>query len=249
MKVLILAAGYAVRLKEIAQDTPKPLLEVARRRIINRILDKVARLDGVEKIYIITNDRFFGKFASWLEGSEYRGLISLINDGSTSNETRCGAIKDMEMAIAEGAIDDDLLVVAGDNLFELDLAGFVGFAVKRGGMAVALHDIKDYEAARRFGVVKVDGTGRVTDFEEKPQQPKTTLISTGIYYFPREKLHLIDKYMKTAGLLDAPGYYISWLSRNDKVYGYTFKEKWYDIGDKESLQRADMDYRKKEKGR
>ena len=246
MKVLILAAGYAVRLKELTQDNPKPLLEVAGQRIIDRIIDKVAALKAAGHIYIITNGRFFEKFRGWLKGSSCRDRISIINDLTASNETRLGAIRDMEYAVRQKSIDDDLLVIAGDNLFDFDLAGFLAFAQSRpDGISVALYDIKDLNAAKRFGVVKVDGDSRITNFEEKPAVPKSTLISTGVYYFPKEKLSLIGEYLKVSDKIDAPGYYIGWLSETGRVYGYTFSEDWYDIGDIESYQRADRNYLKK----
>lgn len=246
MKTLILAAGYAVRLKDLTRDNPKPLLEVGGRKIIDRILDKVAPLEGAHSIYIVTNAKFFEKFREWLETSNHRAKISLINDGTASNETRLGAIRDMEVAIREKAINDDLLVIAGDNLFDFDLKEFVRFASARhDGISIAAHDIKDLDSARRFGVVKVDKHQKIVDFEEKPQKPKSALISTGVYYFPRDKLSYISEYTKSSDSLDAPGYYIRWLTEKGLVYGFTFSEGWYDIGDAESYKKADREYSKK----
>ena len=243
LKTLILAAGYAIRLYPLTKDTPKPLLEVAGRKIIERILDKVLRVEGIRSIYIISNDKFFEKFNLWLESSKYRGKASLINDGSVSNETRLGAIKDLDIALKVKSKDDDLLVIAGDNLFEFDLDEFLGFSrSRRDGVSIALHDIGDPSAARRFGVVSIDSQNRIVDFEEKPRMPKSTLVSTAIYYFPKEKLPSITAYLEASDKVDAPGYYISWLSRTDKVYGFIFSEDWYDIGDIESLKKADSRY-------
>lgn len=250
MKALILAAGYAVRLKELTSDMPKPLLEIGRRRIIDRLLDKIVNIKEASALYIITNDKFFEKFSDWLKNSKYHDKITLLNDGSVSNETRLGAIKDLEIAIREGGIDDDLLVVAGDNLFEFDLNEFLKFSqARRDGTSVALYDIRDYKLAKRFGVVKADEDGRVVDFEEKPEDPKSTLISTGIYYFPKEKLSFIKEYLKISERSDAPGYYISWLVKKDRVYGFAFSEDWYDIGDIESYKKANSEYLEKENRR
>lgn len=247
MKILILAAGYAVRLYPLTLDNPKPLIEIGGRKIIDRILEKIADIKGAYSIHIITNEKFFEKFRKYLEICKYRDRISLINDGSTSNETRCGAIKDMEIAIREKSIEDDLLVVAGDNLFDLDLNTFLKFAASHpDGVSIALYDVKEISAAKRFGVVKIDRTKRIIDFEEKPQAPKSTLISTGIYYFPKKKISFIKEYVKGANKLDAPGYYISWLSKTDKVFGFAFSETWYDIGDMESYKKADQAYLEKE---
>jgi len=248
LTVLILAAGYAVRLKELTQDNPKPLLVVAGKTIIDRILEKVKGAGPAGKVYLITNAKFFGKFRDWHKASRYGAKVELIDDGSVSNETRLGAIRDIYLAIEKKAIDDDLLVIAGDNLFDFDLAKFRIFASSKvDGVSVAVHDIKDRDAAaRKFGVVMLDDDGVVADFEEKPEDPKSALISTGIYYFPRAKLSLIRDYVRTSDRLDAPGYYISWMVKNDKVYGFTFSEDWYDIGDIESYRKADSTYSKKE---
>jgi len=251
MKIIILAAGYATRLEPLTLTIPKSLLEVGKKKIIDRIMEKIASLKGgASSICIVTNAKFFNVFNEWLKSSKYFKNTSLLNDGSISNETRLGAIRDLELVMAEKAIDDDLLVVAGDNLFDMDLNKFIEFARSRpDGVSVALYDIKSIELARSFGVLKVDPAGRVVDFEEKPPEPKSTLISTGIYYFPKNKLAFIKEYVKMQNKLDAPGYYISWLVKRDKVFGYSFSEDWYDIGNLESLKKADADYLRKERGK
>jgi len=248
MKALILAAGYAVRLQPLTLHTSKSLLVVGGRKIIDRIIDKITALPEISQIHIITNARFFSAFREWLGQSPHKDMISVINDGTLNNDTRLGAIKDMELAIKKKAIADDLLVVAGDNLFDFELAKFLDFAVaKPDGVSVALYDIEDLENAKNFGVVKADNNNIVVDFEEKPQDPKSTLISTGIYYFPKEKLPFIKEYVKMQNKLDAPGNCISWLSKAGRVYGFVFTEDWYDIGSTESYKRADREYLKKER--
>ena len=248
MIVIILAAGYATRLEPLTLKTPKSLLPVANKLIVDRILDKVAEIEGVTSIYIITNAKFFDNFKSWLKSSKRRNKITLINDGTTSNETRLGAIRDLEIVIKDKAIDDDVFVVAGDNLFDFSLKEFLKFAkAKSDGVSIALHDIRSLEAARSFGVVSIDGNNRVTDFSEKPAEPKSTLISTGIYYLPKGKLSFIEKYVGGQNKLDAPGYYIGWLAKTDKVYGFAFSEDWYDIGTLESYKKAEKEYLEKER--
>ncbi len=249
MIVIVLAAGYATRLEPLTLKTPKSLLPVAGSLIIDRILDKVGAVkDKVHSIYIITNAKFFENFRSWLVISEYRRKIFLINDGSTSNDTRLGAIKDISIVIKDKAVDDDVLVIAGDNLFDFNLNEFLEFAKTRpDGVSIALHDIKSLDEAKSFGVVKIDGNNKVVDFAEKPKTPASTLISTGIYYFPRGKLSFIDRYVGMQDKVDAPGYYIGWLSKADNVYGFAFSEDWYDIGTIESYKRADTEYLNKER--
>ena len=249
MRALILAAGYAIRLQPLTLNTPKPLLEVGGKKILDRIIGKILDLDSLDEIYVITNHKFYQNFAGWLKSSGYKKKISLVDDGTLTNDTRLGAIRDMALAINEKSINDDLLVIAGDNLFEVDMRLFMNFAVsKKDGASVALHDVGSLEAAKRYGVVSIDKTGKVVEFEEKPANPKSTLISTGIYYFPKTHVPGINNYLKAEGTKnDAPGYYIKWLSVNGRVYGFSFSQKWYDIGDIESYKKADEEYTKKEK--
>ncbi len=246
MTVIILAAGYAVRLQPLTLNTSKSLLPIGNKKIIDRILEKVLKIGAVSSIYIITNSKFFKNFGDWLKSAGYKKKILLICDGTTTNENRLGAIRDLEFVIKEEAISDDILVMAGDNLFEFDLADFLNFAKQRDGAAIALYDIGSIELARNFGVVEIDANKKVVDFEEKPGNPKSTLVSTGIYYFPKDKVAFINEYVKMQTKLDAPGHYIGWLSRRDEVYGFTFTEDWYDIGTLESYRKADQDYLKKE---
>lgn len=247
MKVLVLTAGYATRLYPLTLNTPKPLLEVGGKKMIDRILERAASYEGVDGVFVVTNGKFFDNFKAWSGTSPYKDKISVINDNTFTNETRLGAIRDIELAIDQGKIADDLLIVAGDNLFEFDLKGFIGFGKKNtDGILVALYDIKSIESAKRYGVVSIDKDNRVTDFEEKPPQPRSTLVSTGVYFIPKAKVGSIKKYIQAPGTKpDQPGYYIKWMCQNDKVYGLAFREDWYDIGDIESYRKADEEYKKK----
>lgn len=249
MKALILAAGYAIRLYPITINTPKPLLEVGGKKIADRIVEKIAGLEKLDEIYVVTNGKFSRNFKEWAAISSFEKKVSVIDDGTMTNETRLGAIRDIDLAVREKSINDDLLVIAGDNLFEMDINKFIDFAlIKKDGVSVALHDVGSLKAAKRYGVVSIDKSGRVMEFEEKPSSPKSTLISTGIYYFPKEHVKDIERYIKAEGSKnDAPGYYIKWLSAKGNVYGFGFSEKWYDIGDIESYKRADEEYKNRER--
>ncbi len=251
MTLIILAAGYAVRLQPLTIVTSKSLLTIGKKKILDRILEKTLAVKDISSVYIITNAKFFEVFLEWLKASEIKGAkISILNDGTLTNETRLGAIRDIAFAIKAGSIDDDIMIVAGDNLFDFDLNRFVKFA--RGhsdGVSVALYDIADLESAKNFGVVGIDKFNKVIDFEEKPKAPKSTLVSTGIYYFPKNKLSYIQEYVKMRNKLDAPGYCIGWLAGRGKVYGFKFTEDWYDIGNIESYKKADAEYLKKERNR
>jgi glucose-1-phosphate thymidylyltransferase len=248
MKIIILAAGYAVRLQPLTLNTPKPLLDIGGKKMLDRIFDKIGVIKGWDAAYIVTNARFFGNFDTWRVASKYKDRVTVINDGTMTNENRLGAIKDLEIVINGRAISDDVLVVAGDNLFDFDLGTFIDFAkARQDGVSVALYDVGSEELAMNYGIVKLDNDQRVVDFEEKPKEPKSTLASTGLYYFPKNKLSFIEKYVKMQNKLDAPGYFIGWLSKVDKVYGLRFLEDWYDIGSIESYKEADRKYTEKER--
>jgi glucose-1-phosphate thymidylyltransferase len=248
MKLIILAAGYATRLESLTRNRSKSLLEIGGKKILDRILEKTSSVNQISHIYVVTNAKFFKDFNEWLKSSKFKNKITILNDGTVSNETRLGAIRDIEFAVTKGAIDDDVMVVAGDNLFDFELTRFVEFAKAHPScLSVALHDIGDINAAKKFGVVAIDKDNKVIDFEEKPPKPKSTLISTGIYYFPKNKLPLIEEYVKMRDKLDAPGYYVRWMASNDKVYGFTFQDDWYDIGNIDSYKKADGEYFKKER--
>ena len=250
MIVIILAAGYAVRLQPLTLNTSKSLLEINKKKILDRIVEKVSTVKDISKIFVVSNARFFEKFSQWLKGSKHKNIISLVNDGTLTNETRLGAIKDMELVIRQKTIDDDLMVIAGDNLFDFDLNEFLKFAKDRtDGISVALFDIANKDLAKNFGVVKIDDSGKIVSFEEKPPSPQSTLVSTGVYYFPKDMVSYITEYVKMENKLDAPGYYVSWLVSRGMAHGFKFKEDWYDIGNIESYKKANEEYEKKERGR
>lgn len=237
MKALILAAGYATRLYPLTLNKAKPLLPVGKKTMIDRVVDNILAVKEVDAIYVVTNQKFSKQFGDWAKKKKGTVPINVINDRTLSNDDRLGAIGDIGLSINEAKIKDDLLVVAGDNLFEFDLEGFVDFAKKKGELpSIAVYDIKKREMASLYGVLEIDGDAKVISFEEKPKEPKSTLVSTCIYYFPKPKLHLVDKYLNTSAKKDAPGNYIRWLAENEGVYAFAFEEAWYDIGSKESYE-------------
>ncbi|NQT22888.1 MAG: nucleotidyltransferase family protein [Candidatus Omnitrophica bacterium] len=250
MKALILGAGYGTRLYPLTLNKPKALLEVGGKAILERVLESVFSIKECDGVYIVTNAKFFGAFQDWVKVKNLEKKIQVLNDGTVSNEDRLGAIGDINFALKKASVDEDLLVLGSDNLFEFRLRDFVDFAKsKEPSATLALYDVKSIEKARLYGiaVVKKDGA-EIVDFEEKPKDPKSTLAATAVYFYPKEKLKLIDLYMKSDLTKDAPGNFIKWLKTKEPVYGFVFKEKWYDIGDRGSLKKADDEYRMKEKG-
>ena len=246
MKTLILAAGYGTRLYPLTLNKPKPLLMVGSKTITDRLVEKIEKIDEIKEIYIVTNQKFAVNFEDWAKKSLYKKPIKVVNDHTLTNETRLGAIGDMELVVREEGVKDDLLVLGGDNLFEFNLNDFIKFAQSKDGSAVALRDIKDLKEARKYGIVSIDENGRIIEFKEKPRAPKSTLAAMCVYYFPKDRLNLLKVYLKTGKNKDAPGHYIAWLAENDAVFGYRFKGEWFDIGDKKKLKLADEVYTKKE---
>ncbi|MFH1798634.1 MAG: nucleotidyltransferase family protein [Candidatus Omnitrophota bacterium] len=246
MKGLILAAGYGTRLYPLTLDRPKPLVKVGGQAILGRLLKKFEEVASCDEVYVVTNDKFYEMVSKWLRGRNFSVKINVINDLTTSNENRLGAIGDINLVLENEKPKEDVLIVAGDNLFEFSIKDFISFAKKKGKFSVALFDVKDRKLARRYGVVQIGADQKLSNFQEKPQAPKSTLASTGIYYVPKDKLGLMKEYMRIGKIKDAPGNFVKWISENDGVFGYVFTEGWYDIGDKNSLEKADVEYREKE---
>lgn len=242
MKCLLLGAGYATRLYPLTKDRPKPLLPVAGVPILQRICEKVLRVKGLETIYVVTNHRFAGHYYNWLRDYQaQRALpvpVEIYDDLTTSPDDRLGAIGDIQFVIRNAKIDDDLLVVAGDNLIEFDVQELAAFAASRKTSCVALKDLKERKLVSLYGAVEVDKQGRVIDFEEKPPKPRTTLISIGMYLFARPHLPLFQRYLDEGHSKDAPGYYLQWLHQQVEVQGFVTDGEWFDIGDIDSYNRA-----------
>jgi glucose-1-phosphate thymidylyltransferase len=246
MKGLILAAGYGTRLYPLTLDRPKPLVKIGGKTILERLLRKFEQIKSCDEVYIVTNDKFHEMIVKWVRDRSFSVKLKVINDLTRSNEDRLGAIGDINLVLSKEQPKDDVLIVAGDNLFEFDISDFITFSKEKNKFSVALFDVKDRKLAQRYGIVSLAADQKLDEFQEKPEKPKSTLASTGIYFMPEETLPLMREYMKTDLVKDAPGNFVKWISENDDVYGYVFTEGWYDIGDKVSLEKADIEYRKKE---
>jgi len=246
MKGLILAAGYGTRLYPLTLDRPKPLIKVGGKTILERLLKKFEALDGCDTVYVVTNDKFSDMVVKWASGRTFSVELKVINDSTHTNDDRLGAIGDINLVLEKEKPCDDILIVAGDNLFEFDISDFVRFGRDKNKLSVALFDVKDLKLAKKYGVVALKKDSSISDFQEKSPDPKSTLASTGIYYLPKGKLGAVGDYMKTSLTKDAPGNFVKWVSETDEVFGYVFTEGWYDIGDKVSLEKADIEYRERE---
>lgn len=244
MKVLLLAAGYATRLYPLTLNTPKPLLEVAGKTVMGYIFDLIEPLKEVDEVFIVTNKKFYQNFEDWKQNFQSSKKITVIDDGTTSNEARLGATGDIEFVIEKRNVKDDLLVLAGDNLFKADLSMFTNFCIsKKPSIAIGLYDIKDLMLAKNYGIVSIDKNNKIIDFKEKPANPASTLAAMCLYFFPKERLGIMKRYLGMDTAKDAPGYFLEWLYKRESVFGYVFKDKkWFDIGDKKSLDEAEKEF-------
>jgi glucose-1-phosphate thymidylyltransferase len=241
MKAIVLAAGYGTRLRPLTDRVPKELLDVGGRPIIDWILDSVAALADVDEVHVVTNASKIAAFKTWAAGRD----VTLHDDLTTSNEDRLGATGDIRFVVDRaGLASDDLLVVAGDNLFGFSLEEYVAFWREKGeGSAIAVHQLADPSLARLYGVVELADDDRIVRLVEKPEHPRSDLVSTATYLFAPEHLLLLERYLDDGNPPDPPGRFIAWLYEREPVYGFRFSEEWLDIGDYGQLLEADNRYR------
>jgi glucose-1-phosphate thymidylyltransferase len=236
VKAIILAGGYATRLRPLTDDLSKCLLPVGGRPMVDWILDRVDGVEEIDEVHVVTNSRFARDFEQWAMVKEG---VTVHDDGTSSNEDRLGAVGDIAFTIDRAEIDDDVIVIAGDNLFDYDLQDYVDFWRGKGiASAVAVRDVGDLRLASQYGVVELDGD-RVIAFEEKPADPTTTLCATATYIYHREHVPLVERFIAEGNAPDQSGSLIEWLRAREPVYGYRFTGAWLDIGDKEQLLAAD----------
>lgn len=242
VKALILAAGYATRLRPLTDDLPKQLLPVGGRPMVDWILDKLDETDA-DEVHLVTNGRFAADFETWASDRD----VLVHDDGTLTNETRLGAIGNIAFVLERARLDDDLLVIAGDNLFDFSLVDYVAWwRDKDRASAVAVYDVRDRELARKYGIVDVDADDRIVGFVEKPEDPPSTLAATATYLYAREHVRLVPEYLSGGGSPDQPGNFVAWLHPRAPVYAYRFAGGWYDIGDPVQLLEADNRLRERE---
>lgn len=219
-------------------DKAKPLLPVAGKPIIEHILKKIEVLDEIDEIFIVTNNKFYFQFLEWADKFDCLKKIKIVNDGSNSNEERLGAIGDINLVINKNNINDDVLIIAGDNLFESRLINFVNFFRQKNSDIIAVRRVDRSLAAGRYGIIEIDENNRIVGFEEKPQKPKSDLAATCIYLFKKDSISLIKDYLNEGNSKDAPGNFVRWLSIKQPVYCYLLSDKWFDIGNLEQYRIA-----------
>jgi glucose-1-phosphate thymidylyltransferase len=236
MKALILGAGYATRLYPLTQTIAKPLLPLAGRPMLDYLLDRIRDADEIDEIHLVTNHKFADSFGEWAETRD----VIVHDDGTTSEDDRLGAIGDIQFVVDAAGIDDDLLVVAGDNLFDYSVDAYVRWWRDKGeASAVVLYDVGDLELVKKYSNVEVDAEERLTAFLEKPENPISTLVATAAYLYHRNHVPLVAEYLAEDNPPDQPGRLVAWLVPRAPVFGYTADGDWRDIGDAAQLLEAD----------
>ncbi len=230
MKAIILAAGYATRLYPLTLDKPKALLPIHGKPIIDYLIDELNTIGEVNEIVVVSNHRFIEHFKEWEKVLQNPIPITILDDGSTTQDNRLGAIGDIDFTIKQSGIDEDTLIICGDNYFTFRLKDFVDYFHQKDGSCVIAKTIDDIELLKRIAVISIDEKDKIVEFEEKPQVPKSNLGALGAYLYTKETLPLFETYLQEGNLPDAPGYFVQWLHKREKVYAYRISGDCIDVG-------------------
>ena len=236
MKAVVLAGGYATRLWPITKDRPKMFLPVGDRTVIDGIFEDLEADDRVDEVFVSTNERFAGEFGSYIADSDF-SKPTLSVEETVDEDEKFGVVGALAQLVDREDVEDDLFVVAGDNLIGFDIAEFLDFFKSKGNTALAAYDVGSKERAKSYGLVTLEGD-QVVGFQEKPADPKSTLVSIACYAFPADTLDLLETYLSDGENPDEPGWFIQWLQDRGTVSAFTFDDAWYDIGTAESYLEA-----------
>jgi glucose-1-phosphate thymidylyltransferase len=224
-------------------NQPKHLLEVGGRPILERLLGQLAEIEELERVYVVTNARFADRFREFARSWRGPLELSVVDDGTTSDEDKLGAIGDLDLVIRQEDVDDDLIVAAGDSIFgEGGLDDFARLGLDKNAPVIAVLDIGDLEAIKGYSAITTDADDRITAFEEKPAEPQTTLAGIALYFYPRSVLPLIGRYLEDGNNPDQPGRLAEWMYERTPFYVWPIPGKWYDIGTPETLEQADREF-------
>ena len=231
MKCIILCAGYATRLYPLTKNTPKHLLKVNDKTILDYVVEKIP-MKYIDQIYLVTNDKFYDNFVDWEKIADNKIPISILNDNTKNNDDRLGSIGDVNFVIEQKNIKDDFLLISGDNLFNFSLQPMFDL-FNEGKNVLAAYDVKTKEEARKMGIPTLNDEGIITDLIEKPKDPKSTLASIGIYIFHKQVIQLLKQYMNEGFPLDKVGEFMEWLCKQIDLYTHKYEDAddiWIDIG-------------------
>ena len=239
MTCIILAAGYATRMYPLTLNYPKPLLEVGGKKIIDWLIEDLEKA-GVERTVVVSNHKFISQFQAWAEGREN---IIVLDDGSEDNDHRLGAVKDIEFAIEEANIDDDIVVLAGDNVLNFSLSSFIDYGREKKTSCIMRHEEKDKNKLRKTGVIEIDEDELVLNMEEKPKEPKSNWAVPPFYYYTKEDKDLIKEGIASGCGTDAPGSFVSWLVKTRPVHAYRMIGERFDVGSIEGYEKIKKEYK------
>lgn len=234
MKAIILAAGYATRLYPLTINTPKALLPINKKPIIDYIVEQLNTISEIDAIYVVTNSRFANDFTEWAKIAPGQIPITVLDDGTTSDENKKGAVGDIGFVISQMHIDDELLIIAGDNFFTYSLQDYVQFYREKDHDCVCVKEWQDQSMLSQFGIALLDENSKVLDIEEKPKHPKSNTAVFATYLYKKETVPLFKEYLDAGNNPDAPGNFPAWLYHRKDVYAYKFAGECYDIGTPDS---------------
>jgi len=239
MKCLILAAGYATRLYPLTENFPKPLLKVGDRTILDWLVDDIGSAGLVDEFVVISNHKFAGHFREWASSrQDSSARFTVVDDGTSTNETRLGAVRDIQFAVDSLGLDDDLLVIAGDNILDFSLVEFLRYAEAKGTSCIMRYYEDDPARLRKCGIVEIDADDRIVGMEEKPAEPKSHWCCPPFYFYRRADAGRVAEGIAAGCGVDAPGSFAAWLSTRVPVHAMQMPGRRYDIGDIESYRRV-----------
>jgi len=241
MKLIILAAGYATRLYPLTLNQPKPLLPVAGKPMMEHVVDNIGTIHAIDQAFIVTNAKFATHFENWARTYDRPNLqfgFTIVNDGSTDDSNKLGAIGDLNLVLTKFEINDDVIVIGGDNLFSNDLAAFGDYCQQKNAPVTGVYDVGDLEQIKKYNAIEIDENDRIIFFEEKPKVPRSTLTGIALYYYPQSALPLIYQYIAEGNNPDQPGRLVQWLYPRVPFYAWKVPGLWYDVGSIETLEEA-----------
>ena len=236
MKCILLCAGYATRLFPLTENFPKALLEIEEGKpLLDYIIDEVNTIDEIDSIYLVTNDRYAKHFDTWASAKNNEKPITVLNDHTTNNDNRLGGVGDLNYTIEQANIDEDIIVIAGDNLFTYKLIDLMNYYKQVKAPVAVTKELDDINLLRRFAVAKCDENDRIINLVEKPANPESNLGVYATYIYPKEILKAVKTYLKEGNNPDAPGYFLEYVVKNYPTYAFKFHGECYDVGTHESL--------------